>query len=82
MTKKDYVRLAEAIYKMTFPVIPMDSKDYHEQLRKRVADRIGEALAKENYRFDWKKWDDYIFPEAVWNPRPTRLEVNNALTCN
>ena len=64
MTKKDYILLAEAIRSMTFTLLNQDSKDYHKILRTNVADKIAGALKCDNPRFDYDKWDDYIFPEG------------------
>lgn len=62
MTKKDYELIAEAIRTMTFPLINADRKDYHKIHRGAVADKIAGALKFENERFDYDKFENYIFP--------------------
>jgi len=63
MTKKDYILLADAI-KNTQNLSFLDTEYKVKQVKQEVADIIATALAKDNYRFDWDKWDNYIFPKA------------------
>lgn len=72
MTKKDFIKFAQAI-KYTYNV-PMclqergfeNSPENAQAYREQLAFTIGEVLEKDNYRFDWSLWNQYIFNQDTF----------------
>lgn len=58
MTKKDYVLIATAL-KEAF------NQDFgklsEQEIRLRISGEIGKALKLDNPKFNWIKWDEFIF---------------------
>jgi hypothetical protein len=59
MTKKDYVLIADAIKNWNAGWWVKNNQEA-EELRNDIAEMIGSALEKDNFRFDWDKWSNYI----------------------